>query len=132
MSITLDEGAVAALKDLRTLAEANPLSRADMLGAASRFAEGDLSVGDLNRRQTIELDIGVTVTLTLEWQPMGTCRHLSMAPASPRAPSPDDAIAAVAPLLGLDGVGARQTWMERMADGNMAVNVIEVVTPPAN
>lgn len=124
---TLDEAALAALRALCEMAAADPITRSEMLGAHERLQAGIATVAERNRRQTITLPIGYTLTLTHEWQPMGMCRHVSIAPATPDAIPGHEAIALVTRHLDFM---PQNTWIEGMADGNSAWNAIQVIDEP--
>ena len=128
----LNEAAIAALSSLVDMAAADPITRAEMLGAYERtLATRIAAVDERNRRQTITLPIGYTLTLTYEWQPIGMCRHVSIAPASTNSIPVEKAIALVRRHLDFTPCNS---WVEDMADGNKAWNAIQIIdeapTPP--
>lgn len=121
----LDDAAIAALSALVDMAAADPISRAEMLGAHERSMTTKIAmVDERNRRQTITLPIGYTLTLTYEWQPIGMCRHVSIAPTTPEAIPGEDAIALIRHHLKFT---PHDSWIENMADGNRAWNAIQVI-----
>jgi hypothetical protein len=83
-----------------------------------------------NQAFTIEIPFGFTVTYTVEEQPQGWTRHLSVAAdRSGRAPHP----AAVEMLMrefGFRAAGVRQieiAWMEWLGNDRQAVNLVEYI-----
>lgn len=86
--------------------------------------------------QTIELPFGYTVTITHEEQPqpLGMCRHLSIASPDPdRVPLPQ-AVQMVLEAAGFKGridgdrpTGGIQIWLEPMRNGGAAINILEPV-----
>lgn len=80
--------------------------------------------------QTLTLPLGWKVTLTIEEQPFGLARHMSLSsPALGRAPGPEaivwtmEALGFVRPLQGC------MVYMEQYRDKRYAINVMEPVDP---
>jgi hypothetical protein len=87
-----------------------------------------------NKAFTIDIPFGFTVTYTIEEQPQGWTRHLSVAAdRSGRAPHP----AAVEMLMrefGFRAAGVRQIeilWMEAIGNDRQAVNLVEYIEASA-
>jgi hypothetical protein len=87
-----------------------------------------------NKAFMIDIPFGFTVTYTIEEQPQGWTRHLSVAADRPgRAPQP----AAVEMLMrefGFRAAGVRQIeirWMEPLGNDRQAVNLVEYIEASA-
>lgn len=109
------------LTNLRERAEANPVPL-EMVQALSKGLEPPK---DLNRAQTAEIPVGILVTFSMEVQPKGLCRHLSISVDGEKMPNPV-IITAVMEMLGFVGTISKcMAWIEDCRDGNKAVNVLE-------
>jgi len=85
--LVIDEVAREDLRRVRTFAEANPIPR-DVLRA---MRSGDYPPPGDYQEWTAKLDHGWRVVFTVEDQPMGMCRHLSVSVSSlaeGKAPNP--------------------------------------------
>jgi hypothetical protein len=122
----IDDDGIAALKALREKAEANPLTEQDMRAMMERVQAGDFEPHQRLRDQTISLPYGYTVTFTVEWQPIGICRHVSMASRPHRMPIPA-AMDMMIEHLGFKEGNARDTWAEHLSDDRIANNLVELV-----
>jgi hypothetical protein len=111
----------AKIATLKALAETNVHdAKADMDAVPGAVRDG-------NARQTIALPIGFSVTYTLERQPIGLCRHLSVSvDKRGHVPSPE----AVTMILEAFGMSpweeALNIWVENFGRGEKAINVIEL------
>jgi hypothetical protein len=80
--------------------------------------------------QTVELPLGWKVTMSVEYQPVGLTRHMSMSsPVAGRVPTPE---AVQWTLLALGFVRPLESCMvypEQYASGRLAVNVLEPMDP---
>jgi len=74
----LTPSAMNTLRTLRERAEQNVVPLADLAAALERDARGDPPEDDLNTAQTVMWSDGLKVTFTVEEQPIGTCRHVSI------------------------------------------------------
>lgn len=74
----LTPAAVTTLRALRERAEQNVVPIADLAAAMERDARGEPPGDDLNAAQTVKWSDGLGVTFTVEEQPIGTCRHVSI------------------------------------------------------
>lgn len=123
----IDDATITRLRDLKSIAEANPVSEQDMRRIIQQVSDGIFAPDPRNTEQTITLPFGYTLTFTVEWQPVGMCRHVSMAsPAKQRIPV-DAAMNMVMPHLGFREHGTRQSWPEHLSDDRIAHNIIEVM-----
>jgi hypothetical protein len=125
----LDDQAVADLHALRTKAEARPYTEQDMRAMMEMLQAGHFEPPQRNIDQTITLPFGYTVTFTIEWQPMGQCRHVSMAsPRANRIPI-EAAMDMILPALGFIPGRERHAWAEMLSDDRIAHNIVEIITP---
>lgn len=123
----IDDEAAAKLRALKETAEAHPFTEQDMRAIMDRMRAGHFEPDPRNAAQTIELPFGYTVTFTIEWQPMGLCRHVSMAsPRAGRMPI-EMAMQMLIPYLGFQHGADRQSWPEVLSDDRIAHNIIEVI-----
>ena len=114
---------VAKIETLRAAAAANVIPEKEM-----RQRQASQTLGLTNYQQSMDLPLGYTLTFTHEWQPMGTCRHMSLGgPMKGRIPS-KEACEMVMPHLGfVASVENCYVYPEKLADGCYAINVIERV-----
>jgi hypothetical protein len=96
------------------------LSRHDINAGASRFDFAS---------HTLDLPFGYRVTFTVEQQPIGFCRHLSVSVSTPRKLP---AIAVVEMLMSefgfINRLGKVPLWTETFDPGHQAINIIEPLT----
>ncbi len=121
---TFTQDDLDALTDLRIRAAGDPATEEEMREAVRLLQSGTYRVPERNRRLTITLSTGHTVTLTHEWQPMGMCRHVSLATCRANATRPELMIDVVVEALAIENLGDAAMWMETLANGDDAVNVV--------
>jgi hypothetical protein len=119
--ILIGPGEQAALRQLREHAEAHPVSTARILRMASK---AEPPIGDVSEHR-LELPGGLRIVLSLEEQPGGLTRHvsLSVAPPTPgRLPNPA-MVEILLPLLGFTGALTenKRIWVE----GDVAINILQ-------
>jgi hypothetical protein len=78
--------------------------------------------------QTVELPLGWMVTLSVEYQPMGLARHLSVSsPAPERVPSVETVSIVMAELGFEKNISGCAVYLEEYKCDHKAVNVVELV-----
>jgi hypothetical protein len=120
----------AAIADLVARAGRERVPLEDMKRRTQQLQRGIPLPKRYNKAFTIEIPFGFTATYTIEEQPQGWTRHLSVAAdRSGRAPHP----AAVDMLMrefGFRAAGVRQIeimWMEPLGNDRQAVNLVEYI-----
>jgi hypothetical protein len=120
----------AAISGLIAKAGRERLPLEDMQRRALRLQRGDKLPKTYNMPFTIEIPFGFTVTYTVEEQPQGWTRHLSVAADRPRrAPSPEAADMLMREF-GFRAPGVRQIeikWIEPLGNDRKAVNLVEYI-----
>jgi hypothetical protein len=129
---TFTQDDLDALADLRIRAAEDPATEEEMREAVRLLQAGTHVIPERNRRLTVTLSTGHTVTLTHEWQPMGMCRHVSLAACRADAERPELVLDAVVEALAIDNLDDAATWMETLANGDDAVNVVAPIEPLAD
>jgi hypothetical protein len=126
--------AATAIADLVAKAGRERVPLEDMKRRVAALQRGIPLPKSYNRAFTIKIPFGFTVTYTIEEQPQGWTRHLSVAAdRSGRVPHP----AAVDMLMrefGFRAAGVRQIeilWMEPLGNDRQAVNVVEYIEASA-
>jgi hypothetical protein len=131
----MTDGIKAQLQELRKLAEQDDrvLSLEEVKAHANGFDANDPSTrlsSPYPVDQTVELPLGWKVTMSVEYQPVGLTRHMSMSsPVAGRVPTPE---AVQWTLLALGFVRPLESCMvypEQYASGRLAVNVLEPMDP---
>lgn len=122
---TFTQDDLDALANLQIRAAEDPATEEEMREAVRLLHAGTYRVPERNRRLTITLSTGHTVTLTHEWQPMGMCRHASISILSRSDLLPDGPIDGITDILGFSNGPFSQRWVETMANGGGAANVVE-------
>jgi hypothetical protein len=116
----IDHAVIAILNDLRERAEANPVSE-----AAMRKIVAGGKVSKTSRYQTVTLPFGFTLTMTVEWQPFGQARHISIASPDPNKVPVPEAIDLILPYLGFEIPLSRcYVQPEHMLNGGIAISVL--------
>jgi hypothetical protein len=121
---------VAAIQQLIKKAGEHRVPLEDMQRRALRLRRGDKLPKSYNMPFTIEIPFGFTVTYTVEEQPQGWTRHLSVAADRVgRAPTPE-AVDMLMREFGFRAPGVRQIeikWMEPLGNDRKAVNLVEYI-----
>ena len=125
---------IAALKDL---AASQPVTLTAMRVLAKGFDPADPASKKgkprLPQGFTMEIPMGYTATYTVEEQPMGLCRHLSVSVPNEKMPNPA-AVQEIMSLFGFETVlGTKMKtstaiWEEKYAPGFNAINILEKLT----
>jgi hypothetical protein len=123
----IEKGAIKALIER---AGQHPVPYAEMRRRAAELTRGIAPPSSLNREFTIKIPHGFTVTYTHEEQPVGSCRHLSIAvDRAGRAPHP----VAVDWLMREFGFCATTVsevpyrWFEALGNDRKAINLVEIM-----
>jgi hypothetical protein len=119
---------IEALVALKAHAEAHPTP----LEVLQALKDGMPTPEELNKDFAIDIPVGIRVVFTMEQQPIGLCKHMSMSVAlEGRLPSPIavmlvmEHLGFVVPLKSLIGLGL--VWEEAPGRGVVAINVVEPV-----
>jgi hypothetical protein len=113
------------LEDSMRTAQAVPQGKA-MLSLADRL--GPFKPLDV---ECVELPGGYQCAFSFEHQPIGLCRHLSVAVDTPGRMPHMAAVGMIAEAFGFVQGAERRIWVEEFAPGHHAVNVVEPVMPAA-
>jgi hypothetical protein len=120
----------AAIAELVAKAGRERVSLKDMKRRVQQLQRGIPLRKSYNKAFTIEIPIGFTATYTIEEQPQGWTRHLSVAAdRSGRAPHPV-AVDMLMREFGFRAAGVRQieiAWMEWLGNDRQAVNLVEYI-----
>lgn len=111
------------IKRVREYAERHPLSLEDMQRAVAR----GVAIGD-DPNFTCELRMGFLVTFTVEQQPFGLSRHISVSVAKPECWPPPSAVELIMAAFGFRG-GVAEAVAVYSEDARRAINVIELADP---
>ncbi len=132
--VMIDDTVREGIKQLRDLAFANPVALETLKAAAERMNINDHTTRDsefdaLQDRFAILVPMGYKVVFTVEHQPMGMCRHLSMSSPTPgRAPIPA-AVQMVMDEFGFEHpLQECHVYPEKFGDNWVAINVIEPIS----
>jgi hypothetical protein len=134
MPLYLGRAEIAAIQRLIKLADGRRVLLEEMKRRVKAAQRGEALPKRYNMDFTIKIPFGFTVTYTVEEQPQGWCRHLSVAAERfGRVPTPE----AVAMLMREFGfrattpVQAMAFWLEPIGNDRKAVNVLEFIDPAA-
>jgi hypothetical protein len=134
----MDDKVRVALQLLEELAtQPDRVIKRDVLEAYSKGFDPDKSRGwkgsPIPLDQTVELEFGWKVTLSIEDQPFGLARHFSMSsPVAGKAPVPE-AVCWVMEALGYTRkLEECCVYLETYEAGRTAVNVLEPIDPTAS
>lgn len=113
-----------AIKNLVDYAEKNPFSMDDLLDTLNKEMK---PAGDMDR-YSISLPVGYRVVYTIEHQPAGKVRHLSVSVDKPgNLPNPES-LELIMHELGFNGLLYQcNVSMEQIGRQHQAVNVLEIV-----
>lgn len=131
-ALIIDDDAIKALSVLHSKAVSNPVPMSTL---RAMVAEG-VELDDYRTRDegidnyfdgfAITLIGGWKIVFTIEDQPMGRSRHLSMSsPVAGKIPTPE-AIDLITQALGFTD-GPRQRYMEEFAPNHVAINVVQLL-----
>ncbi len=121
--LIIDPTARADIARVIRHAEANPVSLIEITRAMSN---PDLAVGN-KPEHVCTVPIGYRCVFSIEQQPKGMCRHLSVSVVTLRVPS----VEAMELLMGefrfSGGLKNSEAWREDLGGGHTAINVIQLV-----
>ena len=127
--LSIDEATMGAIHDLRLLASAETIDASTILRDAETV-DGMLRLRDAMTRRTIIIPDHYRLTYSVERQPCGLCRHLSVSvgePAQSLLPHPG-ALRILGGLFGFMGSLADwMVWEEKSPEGLRAVNVLQPI-----
>lgn len=128
-ALVIDENVREQIQQVKDYAEANPFSMDDLLDTKN----GELAAaGDLDGKHVLEIPVGYRVVFSMEQQPAGLCRHMSVSVDFPgKLPSVPSVIMLMKEFgfdhpLDDDFPHHGKVWMEEGGYGT-AINVLEII-----
>ncbi|HEY0203837.1 MAG TPA: hypothetical protein VGC15_06800 [Acetobacteraceae bacterium] len=127
--LTIGGAEMAAIQDLRARAAAQPLDLAELVKAAET-PDGKARFMATLRNLSVRIPDCYSVTYSVEVQPCGLCRHMSVSVGTvPDGLMPHPgAVNILAGAFGFQGgIDSWMLWEEMTADGFRAMNVLQPV-----
>lgn len=125
--LIIDENAKELISAMVVYAEANPLSMDDLLDTYNKQMN---PIGD-NPFHVVNLSFGYRIVYSIEEQPKGKVRHLSMSVDEDEALPSIEAVSEIMRLIGFNGSLQEPSTiivkLEEYAKNRQAVNVLEYV-----
>lgn len=122
--LILDDSVIDSIISLAKYAEENPVSMDELLDTVNKQAK---PVGDF-KEHTLELPFGNRIVYSIEDQPLGKIRHLSMSKGVKGKLPSVEAVRIIMKLLGFKNeIEYDIIFIEEIPGGRQAINVMEVI-----
>ena len=119
--LIIDDSVKESLKSLANHAAKNPYSTDDLLDLMNKQIPPPGDLPEFVR----ELPFGYRVVFTIEHQPVGNVRHLSMSVDSPDMMPNVESVKAVMEILGFDSIENCKIYPEDLGS-RQAINILEI------
>lgn len=120
--LIIGDEAKAKIAKVRAYAEQNVISLNEVIRL---LGQTERAVGD-DERRVCHLEVGFRVVFSLEEQPSGLCRHLSVSVTGDKYPN-EHAVELLAREFGFEQ--PKEQWLTWLEEHVRAVNVVELANP---